>query len=89
MGFNKRFISYEIIEKRLNSEQSLKPLFNSDALIFKDQISAKVLDWLLSEWKKGRPAPTEKQMSDVSKKEITKSKKQQSREKLKEKQRSL
>ena len=42
-----------------------------------------------SEWKKGRPAPTEKQMSDVSKKEITKSKKQQSREKLKEKQRSL
>jgi hypothetical protein len=47
MGFNKRFISYEIIEKRLNSEQSLKPLFNSDALIFKDQISAKVLDWLL------------------------------------------
>lgn len=47
MGFNKRFISYEIIEKRLNSEQSLKPLFNSDALIFKDQISVKVLDWLL------------------------------------------
>ena len=47
MGFNKRFIGYEIIEKRLNSEQSLKPLFNSDALIFKDQISAKVLDWLL------------------------------------------
>ena len=42
-----------------------------------------------SEWKKDRPAPTEKQKADVSKKEITKSKKQQSRQKLKEKQRSL
>lgn len=42
-----------------------------------------------SEWKKDRVVPTEKQKSDVSKKEITKSKKQQSREKLKEKQRSL
>jgi len=42
-----------------------------------------------SEWKKGRPVPTEKQKSDVSKKEITKSKKQQSREKLKEKQRII
>lgn len=42
-----------------------------------------------SEWKKGRSVPTEKQKEDVSKKEITKSKKQQSREKLKEKQRSL
>jgi len=68
MGFNKRIISYEMIQKRLDSQQSFIPL---------------------SEWKKGRPAPTEKQMSDVSKKEITKSKKQQSREKLKEKQRSL
>lgn len=42
-----------------------------------------------SEWKKDRPAPTEKQKADVSKKEITQSKKQQSRQKLKEKQRSL
>lgn len=42
-----------------------------------------------SEWKKDRPVATEKQKSDVSKKEITQSKKQQSRQKLKEKQRSL
>jgi hypothetical protein len=42
-----------------------------------------------SEWKKGREVPTEKQKADVSKKEITQSKKQQSRQKLKEKQRSL
>jgi hypothetical protein len=42
-----------------------------------------------SEWKKTREVPTEKQKSDNSKKEVTKSKKQQSREKLKEKQRSL
>ena len=42
-----------------------------------------------SEWKTDRVVPTEKQREDVSKKEITKSKKQQSREKLKEKQRSL
>lgn len=47
MGFNKRFINYEMIQKRLESEQSFTPLFNSDALIFQDQISAKVLDWLL------------------------------------------
>jgi len=47
MGFNKRIISYEMIQKRLDSQQSFIPLFNSDALIFKDEISSKVLDWLL------------------------------------------
>jgi hypothetical protein len=42
-----------------------------------------------SEWKKTREVPTEKQKVQDTKKEIAKSKKQQSREKLKEKQRSL
>jgi hypothetical protein len=47
MGFNKRIISYEMIQKRLDSQQSFIHLFNSDALIFQDEISSKVLDWLL------------------------------------------
>jgi hypothetical protein len=42
-----------------------------------------------SEWKKTRSVPTENQKAQDTKKEITKSKKQKSREKLKEKQRSL
>jgi hypothetical protein len=47
MGFNKRIISLDRIEKCINSNNSLKKLFNSDALIFEDQISSQVLDWVI------------------------------------------
>jgi hypothetical protein len=47
MGFNKRIISLDRIEKCINSNNSLKKLFNSDALIFEDHISSQVLDWVI------------------------------------------
>lgn len=47
MGFNKRIISIDTIEKYLHSNKSLKTLYNADALIFEDQISSQILDWLI------------------------------------------
>jgi hypothetical protein len=42
MGFNKRFVGQEDINKFLNGEVSLKTLFNSDAIILLDDISANI-----------------------------------------------
>jgi hypothetical protein len=47
MGFNKRIISIDTVQKYLNSNKSLKTLFKSDALIFDDHISSQVLDWVI------------------------------------------
>jgi hypothetical protein len=49
MGFNKRIISFDTIQKCLNSNKSLKTLYESEVLIFEDQISSQVLDWLLED----------------------------------------
>ena len=48
MGFNKRIISIETIQRYIDSDVSLKLLFSADALLFEDEISSKVLDWLVS-----------------------------------------
>jgi hypothetical protein len=45
MGFNKRYINFKSIEKRLTSKDGLKQLFTSDLLIFEDSKSSKVHKW--------------------------------------------
>lgn len=44
MGFHKRVIDKEIIQKYLNNKKDLKKLFNADALIFSDNLSSKIYD---------------------------------------------
>jgi hypothetical protein len=48
MGFNKRIISFKTIQKYVDSDTPLTLLFKADALLFEDEISSKVLDWLVS-----------------------------------------
>ena len=39
MGFNKRFVSREVIETSFNNNKPLSELFKSDAFIFMDDMS--------------------------------------------------
>jgi hypothetical protein len=48
MGFNKRIISEDVINKHINNEKPLKNLFNVDALIFMDNISLKTYKWFIN-----------------------------------------
>jgi len=48
MGFSKRIISIETIQRYIDSDVPLTLLFKADALLFEDEISSKVLDWLVS-----------------------------------------
>jgi hypothetical protein len=57
MGFNKRYINFNLIENYLISERGLSGLFKSDLLIFEDSKSSKIHKW----FKKGL---TEKQIKD-------------------------
>lgn len=42
MGFNKRFVTEEIIKKTLENNLSISKLFESDAIIFMDDVSNEV-----------------------------------------------
>jgi hypothetical protein len=42
MGFNKRFVSRDVIETSFNSNKPLSELFKSDAFIFMDDMSYEV-----------------------------------------------
>ena len=45
MGFHKRFVSMETIERQLNSGRSLDDLFKADAFIFMDGLESDVWRW--------------------------------------------
>jgi hypothetical protein len=45
MGFNKRFVEKEIVEKYFEENKPLSKLFRADAFIFMDNYSSKVYDY--------------------------------------------
>jgi hypothetical protein len=47
MGFNKRVVNEDIINRHIQKENSLNNLFKADALIFKDDVSLKIYDWFI------------------------------------------
>jgi hypothetical protein len=42
MGFNKKFISENMINEHIINQESLEELFNADAFIFTDNVSSRV-----------------------------------------------
>lgn len=49
MGFHKRYISIQIIEKIIKNNQNLKEFFNkSDAIIFTDNVSLEIYNLVMS-----------------------------------------
>jgi hypothetical protein len=49
MGFNKRYISIEIIKKMMDDENKLKDFFKkADALIFNDNISIEIYNLIMT-----------------------------------------
>ena len=45
MGFNKRFIDINTINRYLEGKEKLDILFRADALIFMDDVASKVYKW--------------------------------------------
>jgi hypothetical protein len=45
MGFNKRFVEKELLERYFENNKPLKELFKADAFIFMDDISSKAYDY--------------------------------------------
>jgi|LakMenE18May11ns_1017448.scaffolds.fasta_scaffold9763499_2 hypothetical protein len=45
MGFNKRFIDIDTINRYLDGKESLDVLFKGDAFIFMDNTASKVYGW--------------------------------------------
>ena len=45
MGFNKRFIDIDTINRYLDGKEKLDLLFKADAFIFMDDIASKVYGW--------------------------------------------
>jgi hypothetical protein len=45
MGFNKRFVEKELIERYFEQGKPLKELFKADVFIFMDKYSSKVYDY--------------------------------------------
>lgn len=45
MSFNIRYIDIDIIKEYIDDDIDLDILFNSDSLIFVDEISSKVFEW--------------------------------------------
>lgn len=49
MGFHKRYVSIQIIERLIKDGQNLKEFFNkSDAIIFTDNISFEIYNLVMS-----------------------------------------
>ena len=45
MGFNKRFIDIDTINRYLDGKENLDVLFRADAFIFMDDMASKVYGW--------------------------------------------
>jgi len=48
MGFNKRFVTKDIIDFYIKESKPFSILFKADAFIFMDKESSKVYDWYCS-----------------------------------------
>jgi hypothetical protein len=45
MGFTKKYVDYQSVQKCLNENLTLDALFKADSFIFMDDISSKVYEW--------------------------------------------